>query len=120
MEKESWQPATPPVSAASFPKIIADNPVVVFHVRAVWNRHDRKMDAVLQELRPEFNGRIAFYAINADDSELWDIMRSCKVENITALIFFVNGARHETVIGGRPKAEMQARLNKLLVDSAAE
>ena len=75
------------------------------------------MDATLQELRSEFGGRIAFYALNADDSELWDIMRSCKVENITALIFFVDGAWHETVIGGRPKAEIKAILNELLVDS---
>lgn len=92
----SWQPTTPPVSAATFPKIIAENPVAVFHVWAVWNSHARRVDATLQELRSEFGGRIAFYALNADDSELWDIMRSCKVENITALIFFVDGAWHET------------------------
>lgn len=103
------------MSAATFPEIIASNTVVVFHVWAEWNLHDRKMDATLQELHPEYEERIAFYALNSDDPELWDIMRRSNVQNIPALLFFVDGSWRETVIGLYPEEELLARMNELLI-----
>ncbi|MES2461496.1 MAG: thioredoxin family protein [Armatimonadota bacterium] len=110
----SWLPTTPAVSAAAFEDVIALHPAVVFHVWAIWDGHDRTMDTRLQELRPHFEGRIAFFSLNYDDEALWGILRCYDVVSPPVLLCFTQGQWRENIVGVYPAAQLQAKLDALL------
>jgi thioredoxin-like negative regulator of GroEL len=106
---ENWKPTTEAVNTDSFQKVTAANQIVVIHFWADWNLIDRKMDSVLANLRPKFAGQIGFYAFDTTPEENWDICRQCNILNLPALVCFINGQLHETLIGLRPEEELEAK-----------
>lgn len=86
-----WEPLTPPITAAELPDVVATQPFVLLHIWAVWNGYDKKMDAIIQSLRPLYEPRIAFYSVNTDDQDFWPLMRMWGVQALPALVFYRRG-----------------------------
>jgi len=106
---ENWTPTTEPFKADNFQKIITGHHVVVVHFWADWNLIDRKMDLILKNLRPRFAEEIAFYSFDTMPEAGWVICRQCNILNLPALVCFINGQLHETLIGLRPQEELEAK-----------
>lgn len=111
---EPWLPSTTPVSAAEFADVIAAHPVVVFHVWAVWDRYDREMDARLQELRPEYQERIAFYSLDVDEAALGPLYREVNLLNVPGILCYANGSFHETIHGLWPTDRLRSKFEDWL------
>ena len=101
-EKASWSPLSPAITAAELPQALAAHSVVVAHFWAVWNGHDRRMDATIQAVRPHYADRIAFYAMDFDQESNWPLLRQYQIMSIPAIACFIHGTWLETSIGCVP------------------
>ena len=99
MNPSLWLPHTPALQIAELPDILAQNPVVILHFWAIWDLHDRTMDAYLQEVIPQFEKRIAFYSVNVDEESNHELCRQCHILSIPALGCFVKGEWYEASVG---------------------
>jgi thioredoxin 1 len=111
---EGWRPGTPPLTAADVTATLAGHPVLVVHFWAPWNGVDRLFSPVLDAVRPEFEGRIAFRSADVDDAGLVAFCEACGVVNVPALACFVGGRRVRTVVGSRPAGVLRSELAALL------
>jgi thioredoxin-like negative regulator of GroEL len=106
----NWRPQSQEIELATLPKVLVRHPLVVVHAWAVWNRHDRRMDEILQGLMPRYAGRVELRSLDADSVVGHDFWRDCRIFNLPALAAFVRGIRVETVIGLRQRGELDVRL----------
>jgi len=114
-----WRPTTNEVLPKSFGEIVSNHQLIVFHFWASWNAYDRHMDAALATLQYEYEGRIFFGSVDADNQENWQLCRELGVVNLPALAFFANGKHLETVIGMRPKENLSQKMEKWTIASRA-
>jgi len=113
LEYDNWKPYTSPLPVENFSEIIARYPVVaVVHFWAVWDRLDRRLDAILQEVHPEFDGEITFFSVDVDDEANHQLCRHVNLLNIPALVCFLHGAWHETWIGVRSAEQHQEKFRQ--------
>jgi hypothetical protein len=108
----AWLPTLPPADASTLPAILDKQPIVVLHCWAEWNRVDRLMDTLLQEIIAPFADRVAFYSFDTTPQEGWPFLIEWQALNLPALVCFVDGHHHETQIGLLPKPEMEAKLQE--------
>ncbi|HZT44453.1 MAG TPA: thioredoxin family protein [Chthonomonadaceae bacterium] len=114
VEEPSWSPLSPAITAEELPQALARHPVVVVHIWAIWNGHDRRMDATIQAVRPEYADRIAFYALDVNLESNWPLLRQCHVLSIPAIACFIEGTWLENSIGVRSIEQMHANLQAWL------
>ena len=112
MDTNAWTPKTPLIAAPTLSSELPAIPLAVVHFWAAWNNVDRQMDELIQAVRPRFQDRIAFFALETDAKSAHDLCRECKVINLPALVFFRDGKRIETLIGLRPEAELVETINR--------
>lgn len=120
VDPQPWSPSTQPVTGATFAEVLASYPVVVVHFWAVWNQPDRVMDALLQQLRPEFANRIEFRSCDIDDLDAVPIISRARVLNIPTLACFIRGRHHETRVGLRPEQDLRTKLTAWSEPDASE
>ena len=58
-----------------------------------------------------FTNQIAFFSFDTTREDSWNICNQCKVLNLPALVCFIDGQWHETLIGLRPEEELEAKFN---------
>jgi thioredoxin-like negative regulator of GroEL len=104
MKPVTWTPSTPAITVAELPVVTGQHPVVVIHFWAVWDHHDRRMDAILKRERAGLRGRIAFFSLDIDQftADNAGLVHELRVLNIPALACFIHGRHHATAIGLRP------------------
>ena len=112
MNTNAWTPASPLIDSPTLRSELPTTPFAVVHFWAVWNSVDRKMDDLIQSLRPRFQDRIAFYALETDPESAHDLCRECEIGNLPALVFFRDGERIETLIGLRRESELVETFNR--------
>lgn len=103
-----------PVSLETYSDFIKSKPVVVIHLWAEWNRYDEEMKSRLKQIAATFTEQVALGAIDTDQQEMWGVIKELKVLNLPALAYYKNGQHIETVIGMRPKEQIEAKLKNLL------
>ena len=109
-----WQPVSPEVTAASFPKLVEEGEQLAIHFWAEWDRIDRDMDKNIQSIAPRLKGWVSFYAADIDRPENVDWCKSLNIVSIPCLLVFVKGQRTRHIIGlGNEKRLMQEILQGL-------
>lgn len=109
-----WQPVSPEVTAASFPRLVEEGEPLAIHFWAEWNRVDHGMDKNIQSIAPRLKGWVSFYAADIDRPENIDWCKSLNIVSIPCLLVFVNGLRTRHIIGlGDEKELMQEILHGL-------
>jgi hypothetical protein len=92
LSEMQWSPASPRVTAASLPKVLAEPGIVLIHCWASWNPSDRRMDLLLQQVRARLDPPVRFFSLDIDDQQLWPFLQEWHVMNLPALVCFVEGA----------------------------
>ena len=118
-EITSWLPLSPATTAEELPQAFAAHSVVVVHFWAIWNGHDRRMDATIQAVRPHYADRIAFYAMDVDLESNWPLLRQYRVMSIPAIACFIHGTWLETSVGALSIVQLYAKLQAWLEIAAS-
>ncbi|WP_412540896.1 thioredoxin [Longispora sp. K20-0274] len=87
--------------------LASDLPVVV-DFWADWCPPCRKISVTLAELAEEFDGRLAFAAINSDENPR--ATRDYQVMSLPTLLVFRGGQVVESIVGARPKGYLRDKL----------
>ncbi len=114
-----WKPQSPPITLTDSPHPFARHRVVVVHVWATWNGHDRRMDEQLQLVRDEFAPDIGVYALDYDPEPNWDFLREHNIISIPALVVLTDGKRIEVVLGAQPADVLRAKFRQWLAETDA-
>jgi thioredoxin-like negative regulator of GroEL len=119
MDKQfAWRPRSQAIELGTLHKELARHPLVVVHFWAVWDLHDRRMDEMLQELMPRYAGRAELRSFDVDMPEGNDFCRDCCIKNVPAIAVIVRGVWLETLVGLRPRDELESRLGEWIIASA--
>ena len=70
------------------------------------------MDALLQEMKAEFSGEIAFFALDVDEKANWDFLQAVPVMNVPCLVCLKDGAVFRHRIGQYPKEKLREILRE--------
>ncbi len=79
---------------------------------APWCGPCRMVAPVVEELAGEYDGQVAFFKLNVDDSPRIAVRYG--VMSIPTLILFKNGAPVSNIVGFRPKPELKKSLDAAL------
>ena len=101
------------VTTADFEKEVlqSDVPVLV-DFWAVWCGPCRMIGPHVDAVAEEFKGKAKVFKVDTDAEG--EIAMKYNVMSIPTLIYFKNGERVDQLVGAAPKAEIAARLNKLI------
>ena len=116
---EHWNPLTPAFDVTRSEIIFHQNRIVVIHFWAKWNPIDREMDAVIQDLRPLYQNKIAIYSLDVDPETNWKLPRECRIINVPALGCFVNGKLLETNTGFVSKEQLMRLFDRWITAAGA-
>ena len=73
------------------------------------------MDAAFEEIESDYEGRVFFGSIDADEQGHWQRCREFRVLNLPAIASFANGKHIETVIGMRSKKELSKKIKEWII-----
>ena len=88
----------------------AKTPVLV-DFWATWCAPCRAIAPTLDELAEKYRGRFTVAKVNVD--EVPDLAAQFGVLNIPTLIFFKGGEEVDRVVGSQPKAQLEAKIQRL-------
>lgn len=92
--------------------VLGKDDVVLVDFWATWCAPCRAIAPSLELLADEYQGRAKIVKVDVDANP--ETAARFGIRSIPTLMVFKNGERLETVVGGRPKAELSALLDKYL------
>ena len=103
-----WMPSIEPLDWTMFPDCLSQNRVVVIHFWAIWDTYDPPLDATIQDLRRDYEGKIKFFSQDVDQEICWELIRECGIRSVPVLACFLNGKFHENIIGLRTGEQLKS------------
>ena len=112
------RPAPATVTDATFAAEVERSPLpVLVDMWAPWCGPCRTIAPMIDELATELAGRIRFAKMNVDENPATSTR--FVVRSIPTLLVFKDGGEVDRIIGVRPKSEIAARLERVLVSGAS-
>jgi thioredoxin len=100
------------VTDATFDREVLKHPgAVLVDFWAPWCAPCRTMGPIIDELSGKYAGKIRFAKMNVDENRL--IPSRYSIQSIPALMIFRNGEMVKSLVGARPKDELEAHLKNL-------
>ncbi|MCR5775257.1 MAG: thioredoxin [Lachnospiraceae bacterium] len=84
----------------------------VVDFNATWCGPCKMMAPVLEELSAEYDGKVAFYAIDVDQNP--DLAEKFSVMSIPNLVFLKNGELKDSSVGFKPKEALKGWIDSQL------
>lgn len=101
-----------------FEKLKQNPRPVVVDFWASWCGPCRMVKPTLEKLAQEYDGRVDFWEINADESQ--DLMRTLKVYGIPTLVAYENGDEKVRYVGAKPANALKSLFESLSMGRTPE
>ena len=103
------------VNKNNFNEIKSSSKAVLLDFYAPWCGPCKMMGPIVKELADSYDGKMKIGKLNIDEE--MDIAQKYRVMSIPTFIIFKKGQPVETIVGGMPKAELEAKIKKVLGES---
>ena len=100
------------ITNTNFKEVLASSKVVVIDFWATWCGPCKALSPTVEEIAAEYEGKAVVAKCNIDDAE--DVAMECRIRNIPTLLFYKDGELADRSVGLLSKAEIKARIDKLL------
>ena len=109
---EEWPSEPLEVTDASFSQVIQRYPLVVVDCWAAWCAPCRMIAPVVEELAPDYKGKIVFGKLDVDSNSATAMQYG--IMSIPTLLVFKNGQLVEKLIGAMPRGSLEPRITRHL------
>lgn len=92
-------------------QVLQSKGVVIIDFWAEWCAPCRALAPILDDLAKKYQGKVTVGKVNVDQDS--DLAAQFGVLNIPTLVFFKAGQEADRSVGVRPKAELEAKIQKL-------
>jgi len=93
-------------------EVVESTTPVLVDFGATWCGPCRALAPIVEELAKEYAGKLKVATVDIDQAP--GVAQKFNIMSVPTLIFFKGGQAKDKVIGVKPKADLKARIDKLL------
>jgi thioredoxin 1 len=103
---------------SNFSGAMSANELLVVDFWAPWCSPCRMVGPIIEALSAEYTGKAAFGKMNVDENQV--VPSSFGIMSIPTIIIFYHGKEVERLVGGYPKAHIEAMIKRYLASNHRE